>query len=353
MLVTLLRLSEEEHVALITMHHIISDGWSAGVLLHEVTGLYETFNTGRPSPLGELQIQYPDFARWQRRWVETRSLSYWMKQLDPLPPAIELPFDYERPTTMTFRGSSIFFNIPSELLANLQALSRRHNVTLYMTLIAAFKTLLHRYSGQTDIVIGGASANRTQIELEKLIGFFVNMLVLRTDVSGDPKFTELLQRVRDVTLGAYTHQHTPYAALVTELKLKREWNRNPLFQVLFILQNAPLGEVELQGLSVSPLPLKSDFSPFDLLVSIWETANGIEGTVAYSEELFKRETIELLFDRYSHLLESIVANPEERLSQLELHSYVETEEYSLPQFLTDLRPREMDKLLMKLEISGD
>ncbi|HET6978705.1 MAG TPA: amino acid adenylation domain-containing protein [Pyrinomonadaceae bacterium] len=353
MLISLLRLSEAEHVALITMHHIISDGWSTGVLLQEVTGLYEAFNTDRPAPLGELPIQYPDFARWQRRWLETRSLPYWTKQLDPLPSAIELPHDYERPDPMSFRGNSISFNIPGELLANLQALSRSQNVTLYMTLLAAFKTLLHRYSGQTDIVIGGASANRTQIELEKLIGFFVNMLVLRTDVSGNPKFTELLQRVREVTLGAYAHQHTPYAALVTELKLKREWNRNPLFQVVFILQNAPLGEVEVQGLSVSPVALKSDFSPFDLLISLWEKENGIEGTVAYSEELFKRETIELLFDRYSNLLESIVANPEERLSQLELHGYVETADYSLPQFLTDLRPREMDKLLMKIEISGN
>jgi non-ribosomal peptide synthetase component F len=285
--------------------------------------------------------------------VESRSLPYWTRQLDPLPPAIELPFDYERPDPMSFHGSSIFFNIPRELTANLQALSRRQNVTLYMTLLAAFKTLLHRYSGQTDIVIGGGSANRTQIELEKLIGFFVNMLVLRTNLSGDPTFTELLQRVREVTLGAYAHQHTPYTAVVTELKVKREWNRNPLFQVAFVLQNMPLGKLEIEGLTLSPLTLKSDFSPFDLLISLWERADGIEGTVSYSEELFKRETIELLFDRYSNLLESIVASPEKRLSQLELHGYVETADYSLPQFLTDLRPRDMDKLLMKIATSAD
>jgi amino acid adenylation domain-containing protein len=353
MLVSLLRLSEEEHVALITMHHIISDGWSGSVLAREVTRLYEAFNASQPSPLSDLPLQYSDFARWQRQWLETRPPTYWMKQLDPLPPAIELPYDHERPATMSFRGNSIFFNIPCELVANLEALSRRQNVTLYMTLLATFKALLHRYSGQTDIVIGGASANRTQVELEKLIGFFVNMLVLRTDVSGDPKFSELLQRVREVTLGAYAHQHTPYSALVTELKVKREWNRNPLFQVLFILQNAPMGEVEVRGLSVSPLPIESDFSSFDLLISLWERAGGIEGTVAYSEELFKRETIELLFDRYRNLLESIVANPDERLSELELHGYVEKADHSLPQFLTDLRPREMDKLLMKIGISGD
>ena len=242
MIVSLLRLSEEEHVALITMHHIISDGWSASVLAHEVTTLYEAFNAERPSPLSDLPIQYPDFARWQRQWLETRSQTYWMEQLDPLPPAIELPYDYERPATMSFRGRSIQFEIPRDLHAELLALSRRQNVTLYMTLLAAFKTLLHRYSGQTDIVIGGASANRTQIEMENVIGFFVNMLVLRTDVSGNPKFTELLQRVREVTLGAYAHQHVPFAMLVNELKVKREWNRNPLFQVVFVLQNAPPGE---------------------------------------------------------------------------------------------------------------
>ncbi len=353
MLVSLLRLSDDEHVALITMHHIISDGWSAGVLLQEVSALYEAFNAGWPSPLGELPIQYADFARWQRRWVETRSLPYWTKRLDPLPPVIELPRDFERPDTMNFHGNSILFNIPSELLANLQALSRRQNVTLYMTLLAAFKALLHRYSGQTDIVIGGGSANRTQIEMEKLIGFFVNMLVLRTDLNGDPTFTELLQRVREVTLGAYAHQHTPFAALVTELKVKREWNRNPLFQVVFVLQNAELGALELEGLTLSSVRLESNLSPFDILVSLRETEGVMEGAVAYSEELFKRETIELLLDRYSNMLESIVANPEKHLSQLELHGYVETADYALPQFLTDLRPREMDKLLMKIGISGD
>jgi non-ribosomal peptide synthetase component F len=354
MLVTLLRLSEEEHVVVVTMHHIISDGWSAGVLLQEVSVLYEAFNAGRPSPLTDLTIQYTDFARWQRRWLETRSQTYWTRQLDPLPPPIELPWDYERPTTMSFRGSSMLFTLPHDLYEELQILSRRQNVTFYMTMLAAFKTLLHRYSGQTDIVIGASSANRAQIELEKLIGFFVNMLVLRTDLSDDPTFTELLQRVRDVTLGAYAHQHTPYAMLVNELKVKREWNRNPLFQVVFVLQNAPVGELEIEGLTLSPLTLKSDFSAFDMLISLWETSGGIHGLLTYSQELFRHETMERLLDRYRNLLESIVANPDEHISQLELRGHEAQAEYTLPGFLTDLNPREMDKLLMEInEISGD
>ncbi len=354
MIVSVLRLSEEEHVALITMHHIISDGWSASVLAHEVTTLYEAFNAGRPSPLSDLPLQYSDFARWQRQWLETRPKTYWMKQLDSLPPATELPYDYERPTTMSFRGRSIQFEIPRDLHAELVALSRRQNVTLYMTLLAAFKTLLHRYSGQTDIVIGGASANRTQIELEKLIGFFVNMLVLRTDVSGNPKFTELLQRVREVTLGAYAHQQVPFAMLVDELKVKREWNRNPLFQVVFVLQNAPPGDLQLQGLMLSQLRVRGDLSPFDMLVSLWERPAGIAGVLKYSEELFKSETMELLLNRYRKLLESIVNNSDEYISQLQLRGPEETSGYSLPGFFSKISPREIDKLLSEItEMAGD
>ena len=354
MLVDLLRLSENEYVAIITMHHIISDGWSAGVLLHEMTVLYEAFIADRPSPLGELPTQYSDFARWQRRWLESRSQTYWKKHLDPLPPAIALPWDHERPAAMTFRGNSILFNLPHELSAELLALSRRQNVTLHMTLLAAFKTLLHRYSGQTDIVIGGSTANRSEIDMEKLIGFFVNLLVFRTNVSGDPKFTELLQRVREVTLGAYAHQEMPFAMLVNELKVKREWNRNPLFQVVFVLQNAPLEAVELPGLTFSPVQFNSNSSPFDLLVSLWESDGAIDGVLNYSEELFDHATMERLLNRYRNLLESIVANPEEHLSRLQLRGPEETMDYSLPDFLSDLGPGEMDNLLREInEIAGD
>jgi non-ribosomal peptide synthetase component F len=255
---------------------------------------------------------------------------------------------------MSFRGQTIPFNIPHELYAELLALSRRQNVTLYMTLLAAFKALLHRYTDQTDIVIGGSTANRTQIEMEKLIGFFVNMLVLRTNVGGDPKFTELLQRVREVTLGAYAHQHTPFATLVNELKVKREWNRNPLFQVVFVLQNAAMRAFELQGLTLSPVQFESSVSPFDMLVSLRERNGVIEGSLTYSEDLFKQATMERLLNRYRNLLENIVANPDEQLSKLQLHGPEERADYSLPDFLSELSPGEMDELLLEInELAGD
>ena len=300
------------------------------------------------------QFNIPTSPVGKGRWLETRPPTYWMKQLDPLPPAIELPYDYERPTTMSFRGRSIQFNIPGEVLAELLALSRRQNVTLYMTLLAAFKTLLHRYSGQTGHRDWWGSANRTQMEMEKLIGFFVNMLVFRTNLTGDPKFSELLQRVRDVTLGAYAHQHVPFAMLVNELKVKREWNRNPLFQVVFVLQNAPQGDLQLRNLMLRQLHVRADLSPFDLLVSLSERSRGIAGVLKYSEELFKYETMELLLNRYLNLLESIAAYPDEHISQLQLRGPEETSGYSLPDFLAKISPREMDKLLLEItEMAGN
>jgi non-ribosomal peptide synthetase component F len=203
-------------------------------------------------------------------------------------------------------------------------------------------------------VIGVGTANRTQVETEKLIGFFVNLLVLRTNLAGDPKFSELLQRVRDVTLGAYAHQHVPFAMLVNELKVKREWNRNPLFQVVFVLQNAPPSDLQLRGLMLRQLRVSSNLSPFDILVSLWEKGRGIAGVLTYSEELFKYETMELLLNRYRNLLESIVANPDAHISQLQLRGPEETSTHSFPGFLSKISPREMDKLLMEItEIAGD
>ena len=357
LLAGLFRLSEDEHLALLTMHHIISDGWSAGVLLDEVRALYEAFAAGQPSPLAELPIQYADFALWQRRWMESEAqqqqLDYWKQQLDPMPLALELPFDHERPPMMNFRGDVIQFSLPPELNAELLALSRREGVTLYMTLLAAFKTLLHRYSSQTDIIVGADVANRHHVETEKLIGFFVNMLVLRTNLSGDPTFSELLQRVREVTLGGYAHQHIPFASVVNELNVKREWNRNPLFQVVFVLQNAPLGDLDLSGLTLSPVPLKSETSPFDMVVSLTETRGGIEGVLVYSRELFERATMERLLTHYRNLLEGIVAEPDQRLSGLRLLGHEETMDYSTPDFMAELSRGEMENLLLEInELAG-
>ena len=253
--VKLLRLSDEEHVVLLTMHHIVSDGWSMGVL-KEVATLYEAYSQGAESPLPELPMQYADFAVWQRGWLQgeelERQLAYWREQLGGELPRLELPTDRERPAVPSYRGAQLGFRLSPEVSAGLKELSRREGVTLFMTLLAAFQTLLHRYSGQEDIVVGSPVAGRNYRETEGLIGFFVNTLALRTDLSGEPTFVELLQRVKEVCLGAYAHQDVPFEKLVEELQPERDLSRSPLFQVMFGLQNVPqtaarLGELELAG----------------------------------------------------------------------------------------------------------
>jgi non-ribosomal peptide synthetase component F len=317
-----------------------------------MTALYEAFAAGQSSPLAELPIQYADFAFWERCWMDSEAqqqqLAYWKKQLGPVPPALELPFDRERLPVMNFHGESIQVSLPPELTTQLLTLSRREGVTLYMTLLAAFKTLLHRYSSQTDIIVGADVANRHHVETEKLIGFFVNMLVLRTDLSGDPTFRELLQRVKEVALGAYAHQHTPFATLVNELNVKREWNRNPLFQVVFVLQNAPLQDFQLRGLTLSQVNLKSNISPFDMVVSLTEIRGGLEGFLLYSSELFECATMERLLAHYRNLLESIVADPDELLSGMRLFGPEEAVDYSAPGFMAELGPRELENMLMEI-----
>ncbi|MFB3092706.1 MAG: condensation domain-containing protein, partial [Dehalococcoidia bacterium] len=238
---SLLRLGQEEHVLMLTMHHVVSDGWSLNVLFRETTTLYQAFSTGEPSPLPEIPIQYADFALWQRQWLQGEELesqlAYWKEQLDGIPPVLELPTDRPRPAVETFRGAQQFLLLPDALTRSLKALSQREEVTLFMTLLAAFQTLLHRYTGQDDILVGFPIANRNRAEIEGLIGFFVNTLVLRTDLSGEPTFRELLGRVREVALDAYTHQDLPFEKLVAELHPERDISRNPLFQVIFQLFN--------------------------------------------------------------------------------------------------------------------
>ncbi|HEV2706445.1 MAG TPA: condensation domain-containing protein, partial [Pyrinomonadaceae bacterium] len=319
--VGLLRLGEREHVAFISMHHIISDGWSIGVLVKEVAELYDAFRTGRASTLPELPIQYADFAAWQRGWLrgevlETQ-LAYWKEQLRGAA-QLQLPTDRERPPVFNSRGASLPVDIPLELLLRLKELSRREGVTLYMTLLAAFKTLLQRYASQDDIVVGADVANRTRLETEGLIGFFVNMLVLRTDLSGDPSFSELLARVREVTLGAYAHQDVPFAMLVDELRVERELSRNPLFQVVFVLQNAPLKELELPSVKLAPFEFEVKTTPFDLVFSLSETADGLNGSLTYSTELFEAETIGRMARHYLNVLEGIVADASQPLSSLRI-----------------------------------
>ena len=248
----LLRLGDLEHILLLTMHHTVSDGWSQGVLMRELETLYAAFCVGAPSPLADLPIQYADYAVWQREWLQgetlERQLTYWKSHLSGAPALLELPTDRPRPAVQTFQGAVKHWELSEELTRGLNALSRQEDATLFMTLLAVFQVLLARYSGQEDIVVGTAIANRTRAEVEDLIGFFLNTLALRGDLSGNPSFVELLGRVREAALGAYAHQDLPFEKLVEELQPQRSMSHSPLFQVMFVIRNASTGERELEHL---------------------------------------------------------------------------------------------------------
>jgi len=318
----LLRLTEEEHVLLFTMHHIISDGWSVGVMVKEVTALYEAFTGGDPSPLPKLPVQYADYVTWQRErlagGVLEEQLSYWRQQLSGAPPVLSLPTDRPRLPTRGSRGALHRFNIPEPVTRGLEALSVREGCTLYMTLLAAFQTLLHRYTGEEDILVGTPVAGRHRAELEPLVGFFVNTLVLRTDLSGDPTFVELLKRVREAALGAYANQDVPFERLVEELAPERSLSHTPLFQVAFALQNTPRGRLQLRGLEAELVEAQGASAKFDLMLQAEASDGELRFAFTYSPELFDRATIERMAGHYRVLLTAAVACPEARLSELPL-----------------------------------
>jgi amino acid adenylation domain-containing protein len=335
--VKLLQLEATEYLLLLNLHHIISDGWSLGVLMRELGMLYTAFAKGHSSPLPELPIQYADFAHWQRQWLQGEvlesQLSYWRQQLQDLP-VLSLPVDHPRPATQSYKGAIAPLALSPQLTQALEELSQQAGTTLFMTLLAAFQTLLFRYTGQTDVVVGSPIANRNRSELEGLIGFFVNSLVLRTDLSGNPTFWELLERSREVALAAYAHQDVPFEKLVEELHPERDLSRNPLFQVAFALQNAPMTSLELPGLTLSPWKLDVGTARFDLEFHLWEQSQGLSGLwdtpkeglsgfVAYSTELFELATITRMIGHFQTLLEGIVANPKQRLAELPILSAAE------------------------------
>ena len=326
----LITLGSANHILMLTMHHIVSDGWSMGVLYRELSSLYAAYSSGRPSPLRDLPIQYADFAHWQRELLQSTALeelmSYWKKQLAGAPELLDLPTDLPRPPVQTYFGSVHSLTLEPQLYDSVRALSRRESVTTFMTVLAAFNTLLHRYSGQDDIVIGSPIAGRTRVELEDLIGFFINTLVLRTDLSGDPTFLELLGRVREVTLGAFAHQDMPFEKLVEELQPARHLSHSPLFQVMFLMQSAD----GASGQSLSPQPpsmdLISNTAKFDLTLSVSETDRGATIAFEYNTDLFRKESIERLTENFRRLLQSIVRDPNRRLSELPLLSNAEREQ---------------------------
>jgi amino acid adenylation domain-containing protein len=328
--VVALRLKSDEHVLLLTMHHIISDGWSIGVLVREVAALYRAFLEGEPSPLPELPVQYADYAVWQREYLQgevlDEQLAYWRKQLGGSLPVLELPTDRPRPRAQTFRGASLSFALSKRLTDELKALSRRNGVTLFMTLLAAFQVLLYRYAGQEEVLVGTPIANRQRREIENLIGFFVNTLVLRTDLSGAPGFRELLERVREVCLSGYAHQDLPFEKLVEELQPERDLSLTPLFQVLFVLQNTPRAELALPGLSLRQMDTQSGTTRFDLMLQLEESGQGLSGIFEYSTELFDEQTIQRLLGHLEVLLQGIVSDADVRINALPLLTAAEREQ---------------------------
>jgi amino acid adenylation domain-containing protein len=323
----LVKLCENEYVVLILMHHIISDGWSLGVLLRELTALYAAGSEGRTAELAPLRVQYRDYAVWQRHWFAgealARQMDYWREQLVGAAGVLELNSDRPRPAVQSFRGAAQSFGVTKPLTERLKALSRREGATLFMTLVAALKLLLYRHTQQEDLSLGTPVANRTRAEFEPLIGVFVNTLVLRTDLSGDPTFRTLLSRLRKVALDAYAHQDVPFEHLVDVLQPRRSLSYTPFFQVMFVLQNAPIDEFTMPGLSASRMEIDRGTAKFDLLFSINEGGDELIATVEYNCDLFDPATIAGLVERYRTLLESAVTKPDQRLAELALLSEAE------------------------------
>ena len=322
---TLLRLDEADYALLITTHHIAFDGWSRRILVTELAALYEAFCAGQPSPLPELPLQYADFAVWQRNHMQGETLAnllnYWKQQLSGSPTTLDLPTDRPRPAIQSYSGATANFTLSAKLKEDLIRLGRRSEATLFMTLLAGFKALLSRYSGQDDVVVGTPIANRNRAEVEGLIGLFANTLPLRTKLDGDPTFRELLARVKDTALGAYAHQDMPFERLVEELRPERSLGYNPMFQVVFSLQNAHRATFELPGLKLRPLGALSNLtSKFDLSFFLFDAHDGLEGKVEYNTDLFDGATIDRMLSHFQILLEAAVANPEERVSKLPLLS---------------------------------
>jgi acyl carrier protein len=316
--VTTWQLAEEDHVLLLSIHHILSDAWAIKIFFQELATFYQ--NQGREESLPELQIQYADFAHWQRRRLDGEVLeqqfTYWKKQLEGAPASLKLPTDYLRPASPSFRGAQASIALPDGLSELLRDLSRHEGVTLFMILIGVFQILLGLYSGQDDVLVGMPVAGRSLLEIEGLIGCFVNTLVLRGDLSGNPTFRELLKRIRQAALGAFTHQEIPFEKLVEKLRPERSLSISPLFQVMFVLQDEAKPELILPGLHVSSIPLESATAKFDLVLSVIEKVEGLNVCVSFSTDLFDPAGIPLMLEDFKLLLESIVVDPAQHLSDL-------------------------------------
>ena len=313
----MVRLDDEDHIVQMTAHHITADGWSLGILAREVGVLYEAFSKGEPSPLPDLAVQYPDFAVWQREWLQgevlEQHLSYWKQKLDGLS-VLELPTDHPRPPHRSYRGARHPVNIEGPVYGGLKALAQQEDVTLFMCLLAAYQVFLYRYTGQEDIVVGAPVASRNRVELEPLIGFFTNMFVLRTDCGGRPNFRQLLERVRETVLGAYAHQDLPFEIIVDELQPERSLTQTPLFQVTFTFQSAGMAAPEFSSLALNPVAIDAGTSKFDLSLTLIDTGQSLLGSLQYNTDIFLTETAARIESHFKRLLEQIVENPDASIS---------------------------------------
>lgn len=316
----LIRLSDTDHLLLMSIHHIVSDGWSIGIAAKELSEWYTAMIEGREPDLSPLPIQYADYALWQKEYLtgETlqKQLSYWKEQFAVPVEELMLPYDYTRPAVQSYRGKTKKYRLSKPLSDQLAALSKNTDSTLYMTLLSAFSILLHRLSSQDEFVIGSVIAGRNRTEMEQLIGFFVNTLALRIDHSGNPAFTELLERVKETTMGAYAHQDVPFEMVVDELNIVREAGRQPLFQVMFVLQNLPL-EAPPMGEATSVLAIEdNDTAKFDLSLFVFEGAEGLQLKLEYDADLFSDDTMDRFLLYYEQLLACICENPAQPIRQM-------------------------------------
>ena len=325
----LLRMGEQEHVLVVTMHHMVSDGWSVGIMVREFAELYGAGIEGREPGLEELKIQYGDYAVWQREWLQgevmEEQLEYWRKQLGGME-ALELGTDHARPAVMSHRGGVVAMQFSGEVTEKLKEVGRREGVTLFMSLLAVLQVVLSKYAGQKDVAVGTPVANRNRVEVEGLIGFFVNTLVLRTDLGGNPTFQEVVKRVRQVTLEGYQHQDVPFEKLVEELQPERNLSRSPLFQVMLALQNTGQRALQMQGLQVDELAIQTESTKFDLQLTLSETEEGLAGELRYARDLYEGETVERMAGHLSRVAEEMVRNPEQRVGEVSLLGEEEREQ---------------------------
>jgi amino acid adenylation domain-containing protein/non-ribosomal peptide synthase protein (TIGR01720 family) len=325
----LIKMGSEDHILILTLHHIAADGWSMGILIREIAAFYQSFTTGKDPEIRDLPIQYVDYAAWQKEWLEgavlAKQMDYWNEKLENSPTLLELPTDKPRPPVQSLRGKQYYFELSESLSQGIKQLSHMEEKTLFMTLLAAFQVLLYRYSHETDMNIGTPIANRNREEIESLVGFFVNTLVLRGDLSGNPTFTELLDRVYKTTVEAYDNQDVPFEHLVDELNLERVMSHTPLFQVMFTLQEAPARTIDLTGLSIEPIELDSGTAKYDLIFTMVDRGDILRGVVEYNLDLFKGATIERFVNHFNVLLEGIIEDVEIPISNLPILTLPESD----------------------------